>query len=217
MLQTSPPVAPTATDWRRLLENVYRGRELQPYATGQTIPLGASDVLVVCRGVVQLGTLSVNGDEAVLGLVLPSMPFGLPFTHLRPYQAIALSDVDIMRLNWIEIEQSPFLAQGLFRQLSRRLQQTEAILAMAGQRRVEDRLRQLLLLLAQEVGQVQPNGTRIAVRLTHQQLANAIATTRVTVTRLLGQLRDEGWLTMDSSRHLVLTAAPLPSSYAYPH
>ena len=205
MLQTHSAILP-ATDWRRLLENAYRGRALQPYSSGQPIPMGSSDVLIVCRGVVQLSTLSPNGDEAMLGLVLPSMPFGLPFTHLRPYSATALVDVDVMRLNWVEIEQSPFLAQGLFRQLGRRLQQTEAILAMAGQRRIEDRLRQLLLLLAQEMGQSQHEGMRITVRLTHQQLANMIGTTRVTITRLIGQLRDEGWLSIDRQRHLVVNS-----------
>jgi CRP-like cAMP-binding protein len=75
---------------------------------------------------------------------------------------------------------------------------------MVGYRRVEERLRHLLMLLKQEVGQAQANGTRLGVRLTHQQLANAIGTTRVTVTRLLSQLQEEGWLTIDSTRHIVL-------------
>ncbi|NEQ26858.1 MAG: Crp/Fnr family transcriptional regulator, partial [Microcoleus sp. SIO2G3] len=91
--------------------------------------------------------------------------------------------------------------------MGRRLQQAEAFLAMVGYRRVEDRLRHLLLLLKQEIGQPIEGGTRLGVRLTHQQLANAIGTTRVTVTRLLSQLHDEGWLAIDSQRHLVLLSA----------
>jgi CRP-like cAMP-binding protein len=164
----------------------------------------ADEILVVCRGVVQLGTLYDSGDEALLGLACPSMPFGLPLSSIRPYQATALTDVDLMRLRVVEVEQSPMLAQGIFRHLARRLQQTEAVLAMVGYRRVEERLRHLLMLLKQEVGQAQANGTRLGVRLTHQQLANAIGTTRVTVTRLLSQLQEEGWLTIDSTRHIVL-------------
>ncbi len=160
---------------------------------------------VVCRGVVQLGTLYDNGEEALLGLAGPSMPFGLTLTLIRPYHAIALSDVDLMRLTQAEIDQSPMLAQGLFRQLTRRLRQTEAVLAMVGYRRVEDRLRHFLLLLKQEVGYPIPGGTRLTVRLTHQQLANAIGTTRVTVTRLISQLREEGWLSIDRHRHIVLS------------
>jgi CRP-like cAMP-binding protein len=193
---------------RQLLEELYRGRSLQPYKSGQSIRMLPNEILVVCRGVVQIGTLYDSGDEALLGLACPSMPFGLPLASIRPYQAAALTDVDLMRLTLAEVEQSPELAQSLFRQLTRRLQQTESILAMIGYRRVEDRLRHLLLLLKEElgvlVGGANAGNTRLSVRLTHQQLANAIGTTRVTVTRLLSQLQEEGWIIVDSTRHIVL-------------
>jgi CRP-like cAMP-binding protein len=52
-----------------------------------------------------------------------------------------------------------------------------------------------------------PQGDRLSIRLTHQHLANAIGTTRVTITRLLGQLKDEGWLQTDSSHHLIVVTA----------
>ncbi len=79
---------------------------------------------------------------------------------------------------------------------------------MISQRRVYDRLLQLLLMLKQEVGQVTPDGVRLEVRLTHQQLANLLGTTRVTITRLLGDLRQEGWLSIDRTRHFVIAEAP---------
>jgi CRP-like cAMP-binding protein len=206
MLQSFALEATPQPDLRQLLEELYQGRGLYPYYSGQEISMSPNEIWVVCRGVVQLGTLYDTGDEALLGLAGPSMPFGLPLTLIRPYQAIALSDVDLMRLTQAEIDQSPMLAKGLFRQLTRRLRQAEAILAMVGYRRVEDRLRHLLVLLKQEVGYPIPGGTRLGVRLTHQQLANAIGTTRVTVTRLLSQLREEEWLTIDRHRHIILSA-----------
>ncbi|TVQ24336.1 MAG: Crp/Fnr family transcriptional regulator [Leptolyngbya sp. DLM2.Bin15] len=204
MLHSPVLEAPLQADLRQLLEELYQGRSLYPYTSGQTIEMKPDEIWVVCRGVVQLGTLYDSGDESLLGLACSSMPFGLPLTLIRPYQAIALSDVDLMRLTLAEVEQSPALAQGIFRHVARRLQQTEAILAMVGYRRVEDRLRHLILLLTQQVGQPCETGTRVGVRLTHQQLANAIGTTRVTVTRLLTQLREEGWITIDRQRHLVV-------------
>lgn len=204
MLHSYALEATPQPDLRQLLEELYRGRSLQPYRGGQPIRMLSDEILVVCRGVVQLGTLYDNGDEALLGLACPSMPFGMPLSVIRPYQAVALTDVDLMRLRLVEIEQSPMLAQGIFRHLARRLQQTEAVLAMVGYRRVEERLRHLLMLLKQEVGQPDENGTRLSVRLTHQQLANAIGTTRVTVTRLLSQLQEEGWLIIDNNRHIIL-------------
>lgn len=204
MLQSFSLETAPFPDLRQLLEDLYQGRSLHPYCSGQEIEMLPNEIWVVCRGVVQLGTLYDTGDEALLGLAGPSMPFGLPLTLIRPYQAIALSDVDLMRLTQAEIDQSPTLSHGIFRHLTRRLRQTEAVLAMVGYRRVEDRLRHFLLLLKQEVGQPVSSGTRLSVRLTHQQLANAIGTTRVTVTRLISQLREEGWLTIDQNRHIVL-------------
>lgn len=205
MLQSFVLQAAPQTDLRQLLEELYRGRSLYPYCSGQEIEMQPDEIWIVCRGVVQLGTLYDTGDEALLGLAGSSMPFGLPLTLIRPYHAIALCDVDLMRLTQAEVEQSPLLAQSIFQHLIRRLRQTEAVLAMVGYRRVEDRLRHFLVLLKQEVGYPVSAGTRIGVRLTHQQLANAIGTTRVTVTRLINQLREEGWLTIDRHRHIVLS------------
>lgn len=191
-------------DSRQLLEQLYRERTLQPFRSGQTIPLRPDELWIVCRGVIVLNTLHPTGDEALLGVATPSMPFGLPLTWITPYNAIALTDVDLLPLTLAEVERSPALCQGLFRHLSRRLQQAEAFLALSGCRRVEERLKQLLILLQHEVGQPAQRGTRLHVRLTHQQLANAIGTTRVTVTRLIGQLKQEGWLAVDSKRHIIL-------------
>ncbi|MBW4658422.1 MAG: Crp/Fnr family transcriptional regulator [Drouetiella hepatica Uher 2000/2452] len=209
MLNSPVLEAKQQPDLRQLLEELYQGRSLQPYRSGQTIRMLPDEIFVVCRGVVQLGTLYDTGDEALLGLACPSMPFGLPLALIRPYQAMALTDVDLMRVKMAEIQQSQMLMQGLFRHLTRRLQQTEAILAMVGYRRVEERLRHLLLLLVQEIGQPVPQGMRLSVRLTHQQLANAIGTTRVTVTRLLSQLQGEEWLIVSSDRHIILPSNSL--------
>ena len=98
-----------------------------------------------------------------------------------------------------------------FSQLARRMRQTEALLAISGLKRVEDRLQQLLYLLQQELGESTKEGTRIKVRLTHQNLANAIATTRVTVTRLLGEFQRQGWLGFDSDRHIIITSVKFHS------
>lgn len=198
-------LATASTDWRQVLEDLYKGRNVISVKSGQFIEMPPQEVFIVCRGVVQLSTLYPNGDEGLLGLICPSMPFGKPFSFLNPYEAIALTDVVLMRVHIVELEQSPRLAQSLFRELMRRLQQAETLLAIAGYRRVDDRLRQLLDLLQQELGQVTPHGTRLSVRFTHQQIAGLIGTTRVTVTRLLREFREEGWISVDPARHLLFT------------
>ncbi|NUN64542.1 Crp/Fnr family transcriptional regulator [Pseudanabaena biceps] len=192
------------SDWRRSLEELYRGRTMHPYKAGQIVPMYPHEVWVVCRGVVQLNTLHPSGDEVLVGFAVQAMPFGLPLTNLEPYQAIALSDVDLMRFTLAELEQSTQLYQGILQHLNRRLQQTESLLALVSNKRVEERLRQVLLLLKQEVGIAVDDGTRLTVRLTHQHLASAISSTRVTVTRAMRLLQDEGWLKIDRDRHIIL-------------
>lgn len=193
---------------QELLEARYQGRGLKSFRRGQTIPLYEQDIWLVYRGVVQLSTLYPSGDEAILGLISPLMPFGEPLSLMEPYSATALSDVDLMRLSWQDVLNSPEMVQCLFGQMKRRLQQSESLLAIASYRRVEDRLVEFLALLKREISSpITVNGkslNRITIRLTHQHFANAIGTTRVTITRLLGQLRDRGILDFDETRHIVL-------------
>jgi CRP-like cAMP-binding protein len=174
---------------------------------GQAVSLQSDEVLIVCRGIVQLFTIQPDGGETLLGLAGPSMPLGLPLTVVHPYWATALTDVNVLALPMVDIESSPVLMAGIYRHLTLRLQQTEAWLALAGKRLVTDRLQHFLLMLAQDFGQVEPQGVRIPLRLTHYQLATAIGTTRVTITRLLKDLKDQGWLRFDQ-RYLVLQVDP---------
>lgn len=206
MPETMPShsVPSLTTRERQLLEDLYRERNLTPYTPGQTIPLPPEEWVIVCRGFVQLTTSYPNGGEAVVGFAGPSMPLGSPLTLLDPYQATALTAVDVLRLSAAEVESSEALSQGLLKQVIRRLRQTEALLALVGRRRVEDRLQQLLSLLAVELGSPVAGGVRLQVRLTHQVLANVIGTTRVTITRLLNRFRQQGWITLDKHRHLVI-------------
>lgn len=96
------------------------------------------------------------------------------------------------------------LSQILLPQINQRLQQTETFLAISGRRHVRERLEQLLLFLKQEIGEPVSQGTRLKVRLTHQDLANACCTTRVTITRLLSQLQKQGKISLDSKFQIIL-------------
>lgn len=194
-------------DWRRLEKCYYNSdgsRPMQVFVRGQMIPFQTGEVWQVCQGLVRLSTIHPEGEEALLGLVGPSMLFGACLSILQAYQATALSHVYALRLSLAEVESSPRLAQDLLYTLSRRLQQTEALLAIVTQQRVEDRLRHLLVLLKQEIGQPVQGGIRLSVRLTHEDLAHATGSTRVTISRILGKLKEQGWIALDQDRHIVL-------------
>tara|TARA_B100002051_G_scaffold273470_1_gene312319 strand:- start:616 stop:1281 length:666 start_codon:yes stop_codon:yes gene_type:complete len=189
---------------RQLLESSFQNHNLASMGAGTPVPLLNGHVWLVVRGITKLVTSSMSGDEALLGLVGPGEPFGEPLSEVDPYEAITLSDCDLLCLRWDELISNPSLTSGMLLATARRYRQAELLLALMGQRRVEERLRSFLELMARDYGQPCEQGVRISVRLTHQELASLLGTTRVTVTRYLGQLRDQGWLEIAPSRHVVV-------------
>lgn len=183
----------------------YFDRPLHRYSRGEIISLAPACLWLVSQGLVKLTTMSERGAEVLVGLVGPSMPFGSCMTSLPTYQATVLSDtVELVCFSPAEVSAYPHLTQRLLPQINQRLRQTELLLAIAGKRQVKDRLHHLLLLLKQDIGIPVAQGTRLSVRLTHQDLADACCTTRVTITRLLGQLQKQGKISFDSKHHLIL-------------
>ena len=67
-----------------------------------------------------------------------------------------------------------------------------------------------LELLAQDYGRPCEQGLMLTLRLTHQEIADALSTTRVTVTRVMGILKDEGWLLYDKDSQIILKHLPSP-------
>jgi CRP-like cAMP-binding protein len=192
------------TDSLESLEAMYQEHNLQHYAAKQKIPLYEDDVCIVYRGIAQIQTFHYSGDESTIGLVGPMMPFSRAFTDLDSYYVQALTDVDLLRLSWRDVQRSPALAMKMNQSLTRRLQQTEILLTLRNKNKLDDRLLRLLTFLAREFGKETPEGIRIDIRLTHQQIANIVGTTRVTVTRLLGGFRKASLLTKGKTRDLCI-------------
>ena len=194
--------------FRELLETNYQKRNLVHLTAGSAVPLLKNSIWLVVRGMVKLGAVSVHGDELLLGLAGPNEPFGEPLSTVEAYEAMALSDCDLLCLSVTEVDQAPQLALAMMDAIASRYRQAESMLALLGLRRVEERVRGFLKMLAQDYGQPCDDGLRLNLRLTHQEMASALSTTRVTVTRVIGLLRDEGWLQIDSQRHLVIAHLP---------
>ncbi|QEY31475.1 Crp/Fnr family transcriptional regulator [Synechococcus sp. RSCCF101] len=187
-----------------LLERNYRQRSLVHVGAGNAVPLLKDSLWLVVRGMVKLAALSVHGDELLLGLAGPNEPFGEPLSTVEAYEAVALTDSDLLCLPCADIENSPHLALALWKATSARYRQSEALLALLGLRRVEERVRGFLQLLARDYGTPCQGGLRLTMRLTHQDIAGALSTTRVTVTRVIGILRDQNVIAFDNERHLIV-------------
>lgn len=163
------------------------------------------DVLLLCtEGIVVLSILHANGDEGLLGLTTPGLMFGLPLSCTpSAYSAVALTRVRLKAIHLAELKRSTHLGQQLTFSLMECLRRNEEFLAIANQRRVHERFTALLLMLAQRIGHKTEQGILIDVRLTHQQIANAISATRVTVTRLMVDYRNRG-LIGDSHQQILI-------------
>jgi PAS domain S-box-containing protein len=184
--------------------DLFYDRPVHKYSKGENISLNPLAILYVCQGLVKLNTYCETGEEVLIGLATAEMVFGSSLTSLNIYQATALSDVDLVSIYSAEITTSPTLSHVLLPKINQRLKQTESFLAISGRRRVQERLEHLLQLLKQEVGEVVPGGTRLNVRFTHEDIASACCTTRVTITRLIGKLQEEGIISFDLKKHMIL-------------
>lgn len=178
--------------------------QLQFFHQDDVIALNSQTCFYLKTGVVKLTTLTEHGHEVLLGMIHPGMPFGASFTSLPVYEAIALSDVELLAIPLSEVKNSAPLIELLFNKVGQRLQQTESLLAVLGERNLETRLWRLLQLLEQAVGVPIETGVCLSIRLTHQDLANACCTTRVTISHLIGKLQRNGMITFNQQRRLIL-------------
>jgi CRP-like cAMP-binding protein len=179
---------------------------LQQFEKGDDIAVFDSGIWQVYRGVVQLSRVQANGSETILGWVTANGTFGNCLDSASDlYRAVALSDVYARRYLSQDVIKDPLLARQFIAQFSDRLIKSEQLLSIIAIKKVEERFTQMLWMLQQEIGQSIENGIRLQVRFTHQQLAEAICTTRVTITRMMGDFQNKNLIYLDGDRHIVCT------------
>lgn len=159
------------------------------------LPLDSDGVWSIEQGIVRTLTWDEEGRTIGLGFWGKGDVLGLPLSPVSPYQAECVTPVKVVKLTL----DSRHLQEGLIR----RARKSEELLTIVHQPSVVMRLMQLLEWLATHFGQPVPGGRSLEVLLTHQELAETISTTRVTVTRLLSQLEQEGKIER-SQRNLTL-------------
>ncbi|MEJ5309579.1 MAG: Crp/Fnr family transcriptional regulator [Anaerolineae bacterium] len=104
------------------------------------------------------------------------------------------------------LERSPTLARSLLRALSARLRSmTEEAEGLASLT-VADRLIARLRRLAEWSGRPAPDGVRITLPMTQQELAALVGTSRESVNRALGTLRRQGKVRLDNGWIVLLDA-----------
>ena len=164
-----------------------------------------ADALCILReGLVKIVSLSETGNDQILHILRPGDVFGelVLLNAPRPFTGVALTDtvVDALpRSGLLDLlASSPAFARGYLRLLSLRLHEVERAFSALIHAWPHRRLAKELLHLAEDLGHETPRGTRVSLRLTHEDLSNLIGASRETVTLLirkfeeLGLLRREG-------------------------
>jgi CRP/FNR family transcriptional regulator len=90
-------------------------------------------------------------------------------------------------------------------ELAERLRAANAIIASTTSQDIRARLATLLLSLSDKFGEPVPSGIKIALRLTNQEMASMIGTTRETVNRTLNRFWDDQLVDMRTA-YVVVTS-----------
>jgi CRP-like cAMP-binding protein len=148
--------------------------------------------------------------EATTALLKEGAVFGKLSLVIGPWQdnfAEALTDARVASAQknmLIEVtKRKPEFALKLFASFSERLRQSDEVIESLLHREVSARLTSLLLSLSDRFGETNGVGTLLDVRLTHQDLANMIASTREAVSKVMSEFQREGAIEVQN-RKIVL-------------
>jgi CRP/FNR family transcriptional regulator, cyclic AMP receptor protein len=157
---------------------------------------------LVRRGRVKISRLSSDGREITLCLCHPGEVFGeeaLVLEAARACQAQAMEESVLYAFPRVLLQQlmreEAAFAMGLARLISHRREQAEDQVEDLAFRDVGGRLARFLLDMASRRGVAMADGrTLLNTRLTHQELANCVGTTRETLTLTIDRFRTDGWI-----------------------
>lgn len=102
------------------------------------------------------------------------------------------------------VKDRPDFALKLFSSFSERLRQSDEVIESLLHREVSTRLATLLINLSDRFGEGNGSGRVLDVRLTHQDLANMIASTREAVSKVMSEFQRDGHIEVKSRKIVVL-------------
>lgn len=174
---------------------------LQSFSPNETLPLIDNYFWLIRQGITKTLTWDEEGKVIILGYWGSGDVTGQPFSQIEPYEVRCLTYVEASR---VPIQQWNILSQSIFRYI----QQTEELFCILRCEPMQQRLLQILTFLGKKFGHSVDRGQLIDLRLTHQEIADLIGATRVTVTRILNQLEREGLISRPRRHLIVLSNVP---------
>jgi CRP/FNR family transcriptional regulator len=166
---------------------------------------------IILTGSVAVTRVASDGRETILSILKEHDFFGemsLFDSSLRSASIKTLTDVSVGLIEQHQflglLDRAPKIGRHLVIELSQRLRAANHLIAATTSQDIRARLASLLLNLTENFGEKVDNGTRITLRLTNQEMANMIGTTRETVNRTLNRFWDERLIDMRTAHVVVV-------------
>jgi CRP-like cAMP-binding protein len=171
----------------------------------------ADSVFLLAKGLAKVSHLTSDGKESTLAFVEAGELFGElalfdgeqrdEFVEaIEPTTVVMIPNEEMQHL----MTERADVALGITKLIGLRRQRIERRLKNLLFLPNRERLVHLLIDLAEQFGLHTDDGIRLRVKLSHQDMANLIGSTRETVTVILGQLKSEGSVA-GGRRKIVLT------------
>lgn len=151
----------------------------------------------IVSGIVRAYTWQADGTLITLGLYGPGDLVGRTFFAADPYAMKCLTPVAVVRRPQEQLSE-------LTGALLANLRQSTQLLQIVQCRRAQDSLVQMLTWLGQRFGRRVEQGISIDLPLTHQDLAELVGTTRVTITKSLSDLERQGAIHRSLTRRRII-------------
>lgn len=168
-------------------------------------------VYMLKAGMVRISKLSDSGKQFTLVILEPGAVFGesaLFGDQPRKYYAEALDDAYICTINKDEFEKiasrNPMVSLRLAHIVEQRLEEAQEQIENLVFFDVQTRLAKLLLKLADIHGERVPGGVQIGIRLTHEDLASLIGSTRETTSKILNEFKTAGHIDVQKRQIILL-------------
>ncbi|MBI5074345.1 MAG: Crp/Fnr family transcriptional regulator [Nitrospirae bacterium] len=195
---------------------IHDNSDMKDIKKGESLYMqGSADrnIYILKTGTVKMTKLSPQGKEIILDIVNKGSIFG-EMTYTEPRErnesAVAMEDSVICIISKQNFDKLLDMIPGLSIQFTKifgkRRWKIENRLFDLLYSTVEQRLAKTLLNLLDEHSVPHDHGKRLTIKLTHQDFADLIASTRETVTATLNTLRERELINYEG-RHIVVTNA----------
>lgn len=146
-------------------------------------------------GYVRTLTCNAEGDLVPLGFWTKGDVVGYPVSHTSPYIAECLTAVEAEYLSENASTSHEIMLSQIY--------QSTSLLRIIHCKDSQQRILQFVCWLAERFGEPCDRDFQIHLRLTHQEIAESVGTTRVTVTRLLKSLEKSGQLIWKTNKKII--------------